>query len=708
MIDWRNPLFATAALLGGLLFDGSATAAELAKPDPCSNEAWGAGTLGSPKVSRGRLASCSDRLRQDPADMHLMAAVARIRISRGLFDDVTQSLVDEAFSSGDPVPMTAEIEALVDSDQRARAEALVRRVAALGSISSIRPYLRWLMEHDRETEGIALLDHLDVATDEGVRFLLDLVKSSKSPGIDQWLRQRLSGFSRDQAQVQEAIAHQFENEGDIERARYWHSLSAANGSAAGEAWVVQDLYDGKDATRLVQALNHLGFDAGIERRGLSEQTRRAITASQALTYLSPTGEPDENTLALLALYNFELHGRISPTGALSGIGRLFVKDTEHGLERGTGFLAGDRCTIVSSAHAFDSVESFGHAKFYLGPNTKEPYPNYAFQADVVPVAIGLVFVSGAIAPVTQTDWFVGHIRPCAGSEFVPLDVAANNKTIPAELAPSLYATGFPGDLDASELTVLKCSAQFVEAVDRQCVLRGMSGGPAFVVDPLSPPAGQVVGINTGFFISGAQRYEDLTPAFAFYLAVNRANSSRALTDGETNEILQNLLKHGFITSLKPSDEELQKGLIGFQDKFGALSHPGGELWHDRYGRYYSLRPDEDVLSLVRTVNGTSGAASSEIAGSWCGEDLRLDIHSSRKGWTVGNGREAPSRVQTITTAGRYVSLEGSVGGTKVAYEFYREPDSLELIHVDASASAPYVPSEINGVIRLTRCAAGTH
>src|SRR5262249_15094190 len=131
-----------------------------------------------------------------------------------------------------------------------------------------------------------------------------------------------------------------------------------------------------------------------------------------------------------------------------------------------------------------------------------------------------------------------------------------------------------------------------------------------------------------------------------------------------------------------------------------------ELWHDRYGRYYSLRADESVLSLVRTVVGRP--ATEGLAGGWCGQDLRLDIRRSSKGWTVGNGRGAPNRIQSIVTAGRYASLEGVANGTRFAYEFYRESGSLALIHVDASTSAPYVPPDTNGIISLARCEADIH
>jgi hypothetical protein len=231
----------------------------------------------------------------------------------------------------------------------------------------------------------------------------------------------------------------------------------------------------------------------------------------------------------------------------------------------------------------------------------------------------------------------------------------------------------------------------------------MSGGPVFLDEPAQSGAGPVAGINTGFHNSGTQHYGDLTPAFAFYVAVKRANSWRESTDAERTEVLRELANLGFLSSPNPTDDALRRALIEFQDKYAALSHPGSELWHDRDCRYYWLQPDAEILELVRTVADHRMRNGSGPTGRWCGPGVRLEIlHSGKGGWTVGNGSEPPLHIQTVVTAGSYVSLEGSAAGSRFAYEFYRESGSLDLIHVNASASPPFVP-DVNGVITLTPC-----
>src|SRR5437879_6254230 len=122
------------ALLCGPFLDAAAKghdAAEQAATDPCSNGAWDTqGAMPSEQAVWRSLAACAARLEQDPADERLVAVVSRIRIKLGLLDAATQALVDQAFSAGDPAPMTTEIEALVTRGQEAKAEPLIRRVAA--------------------------------------------------------------------------------------------------------------------------------------------------------------------------------------------------------------------------------------------------------------------------------------------------------------------------------------------------------------------------------------------------------------------------------------------------------------------------------------------------------------------------------------------------------------------------------------------------
>lgn len=688
---------ATALALAFALFVPGTAVSSRAQPDCLTN------ALGAHPTTQ-LLADCTALMQQNPSDAQLLAAVSEMRIKLGLLDEASQDLVDAAFSAGDPSPMTVEIEALLAGGQVARAEPLMHRVSAIGLIDSMRPYAQWLLENHRENDAVDLLNRLDITREENSVFLLQLIRTSSSPIFVRWWNEKLLHLSSDQSHVQLALAKQLQSQNRSEEARHWYAVATSNGSKEARSWIVRDLYDGSDATNLVLALNRLGFDAGESTAQLNEQTRRAVRDFQTLTNLSPTGDPNEQTLSLLSLYGLELYTRVSPLGSLSGVGRVVVTLPGRGLERGTGFLAGGRCTVAFSAHAFDSVEAMGHARFYLGPESREYYPNYAFQADVTPVAIGLVVRGSSVLPVAKADWFVGRLSPCAGDIYAPLKVMPNNLGL-SDSSSDLYATGFPGSADASRLTVLKCAAEFIETVNQQCALNGMSGGPAFFADPTSGNKIDVAGINTGSWLTNHGSYGNLTPAFAFYLAVERANSAVTLNESEKREILDALIGHGLLSGPGATSDQVRSALIVFQDKYAALVHPGAELWHNRYGRFYSLQPDRDSLSLVRAVADPKAAARPGLAGNWCGQGLHLQIRHSPKGWMIGDGRDPPSRIASFVTAGNYVSLEGASEGSRFAYEFYRQPGSLELLQVDVTAPAPYLPTGLNGVVKLTPCAA---
>jgi len=673
-------------------------------PSACGREAWEteAQTIRASRLADW-IALCTTQLDKTPDNAVLAGTVAEMRVAGGTIDPRTQDLIDQAFSAGDTQPMLREVDALIASQQAARAEPLLRRLAAAGDTEGSRRYAKALFASDREPEGIAILDRLDFQDNAGQQFLVDLVESVQSPVFRAWWRNKAANLPASDATLQASLAKEFLAKRDRTNARYLFSLAAANGSPDGLSWVTHDLYDGSDATNLVTTLNRLGFDAGEPGPKLTERGRRAIAAFQAVTFLAVTYEPDESTLATLSLYSLNQISRVAPSGALSGIGRVTIETKGQGISRGTGFLAGDRCTVVFSAHTFEHVDQLGDAKFHLGPRTPSPYPTYSFDADIEPVAMGLVIVGDDVLPDPKTDWVVGRLMPCADSSYMPLTVLPNDAGLVHQNL-TLYALGYPGGADASQLSVLACNAEFIVAIERQCLMRGMSGGPVLVDAPAQEHAGSVVGINTGVYVSPQQHLENVTPVFALSVPAHRAATAHALQGSERQTALSQLVRLGLLSSKTADDSELRRALIAFQDKYAQFKHPGRELWHDLYGRYYSLQLDEDFRELIDDVAHPGRKQLAALAGQWCGVGVSLVLAHSPSGWRVGTSKGALLPVRSIVTAGSFASLDAGTPDLQYSYEFYREPGAIDLIHVDATATPPGVPEGLNGVITLRRCA----
>src|SRR5579871_2556907 len=404
----------------------------------------------------------------------------------------------------------------------------------------------------------------------------------------------------------------------------WLTTAKAEGPSPAPGPPTKETRAVVDTATLAQALNALGFDAGDGSSGMTDQLRRAISAFQDDSYLPTTGAADEKTAALIARYARALQDHPSPSGALSGIGRISVRLGNGASGRGSGFLAGDRCTVVFSAHTLSSLDTQAQLTYSLGPRTAQSYPAYSFVAEVIPAAMGLALnEEDEIVSRPDVDWMVGRLSPCAPSEYSPLEVSASFPGH-AETIRNVFVTGYPGDADAAHITVLACAFAPGDPVDQNCALRGMSGGPVFEAPPSASAASSVVAINTGFVAAGGERYESFTPAPAFYIAVENAVSDDRLTSSrEKAEVTAALVRLGFLSRGDVAASTLRAALVKFQDAYARIH--AHDLWHDQAARFYSLDLDQNVLALVRNV--THSGAPPVFTGAWCGSDLRLEIRS---------------------------------------------------------------------------------
>jgi hypothetical protein len=668
----------------------------------CSRSWWDANSEATTLEKNAKvLSACESQLEENPSNSDLAGVVAEMRIKQGMLDDETEALVNQAFSAGEPRPMAREVEALGDGGQKARAETLIRKLSAIGEASKLKPYIHWLLQNGYGTAAIELLNQINFRDELNAAFLADLIRSFHSAEFVPWWSQLLTSVQVEPA-MQLALAKQFDSTGDRQAAHDWYSAAAKNGSGEAKTWIAHDLYDGDNASRLVSSLSKLGFDVDPTVSALTDQVRHAISDFQSIGHLPETGAPDQDTLVLLDLFSSELLDRPAPTGLLSGIGRIAAKFPGRGFERGSGFLAGDRCTVIFSAHTFKSIDLLGlrKVKFYLGPTTNENFPSYSYEAVVDPIAMGLAINGEAISPSQNTDWVVGRLSPCAGNNFAPLPIAENDHMF-VDAPREIFSVGYAGNVNASRLTELKCRTLMLLSVEHQCSLRGMSGGPVFSVEPTLSPQAQVVGINSGFRVFDGQRHEEMTPAPAFYLPIKFATSEKVLTASEIAEATDGLVRLKLVAGRDPSGINLLHAIITLQNRYGALRRGG--LWYDVSGRYYSLTLDRDMLMLVRSVLNQLEIRDDHLVGDWCGEAMRLEIRHAPQGWVVRTGRGRDRYEVHMMSAGRYLSLEGMVGGARFAYEFYRDRDGLELLGVDPTVRAPGVPADLNGVIPLTHC-----
>ena len=394
--------------------------------------------------------------------------------------------------------LAASSQVPLDSAEDAIREAIVIYVAR-GDYASAGKLIQHLKEPVLSTQI------------ENGQLLIDLLQGEHSSDIRDAIKTIVGKWGSDHVAIVGPIDYVVaETYKATDRAEYIRWLNVAEGNDYEPASVDlnREFFDYGNYHQLIGALRALGYDDGFKING-DDVDQQALRKNIATFGTAALGSGLGN--AYYTLQNNELVTklrimagsvrRVSP-GQFPGIGRIVRLDS-HAEIQASGFLAYDRCTVVTALHVLEGKLD-DPTSFYLDL----PLPNGIVQRSQIRiVAMGK---ATAIPTSPVNDWLVGKIEPCAPDNTIAtgldeqdrsFDSTDNTFAFELDKAPVTYvAVGFPGGTAETALTVSPCILSqrlgYTLNFANTCYLHGMSGGPVFASKPGSSETRNVVALNT--------------------------------------------------------------------------------------------------------------------------------------------------------------------------------------------------------------------
>lgn len=314
-----------------------------------------------------------------------------------------------------------------------------------------------------------------------------------------------------------------------------------------------------------------------------------------------------------------------PAEKLPGVG---IVTTAH--SQGTGFLAGDRCTVVTAEHMLgDHRVDIGDLVFSI--------PTLNFHSQFTLIANG---ISGPHMTDHDKDWIVGHLETCAPAQSTVYDVQGieqkswlidkdGNAQSSNDQYKFFWAVGFPGGSSIRGITVTKCELDEIANkglyLKDTCLVHGMSGGPIFLADPTSGST-HVIATNT---------------ALDEYYLTENASTSNAVTATQRGV---GTLSSAFDDAVWRASHEAKLAKDEQEAESKALSSTGGEANYGGAIVYIFAHIDSYLKNYIDSYLVDDRVTVSEF----------LDLVNHRNADVEFIGRKWCSSVGTMT----FTAMEG--------------------------------------------------
>jgi hypothetical protein len=605
-----------------------------------------------------RIATCSAAAREARNPLPSNEVELTLRLSISLIDQRTDELMKQLGASNEKNSINSFTvrygRAILGLGKTNEAAVLFKNALDRKLYDAAFPLADTFAKEGRQDELLALVKSFpEIVKATGLlrpeaqamadEMLVHLIQSHNTPELEKAITE-LGARKTDLPEpalghLQYVIARRYDN--DREQRLKWARMAVGNRYEG----VVESFNHGRYGNpyreeQILNDLDLLGFKTKGAIRFSDPDGGAAIREFKSRKYLSEgpgltTWDIEALRLMVRSSTLWQFNVRLAGVGFVRSAGPV-------GTMVSTGWLAGDRCTIVTSAHGLQMN------------NLTEPFPfrfyNETIERRALPMYAGTTPARNAEGKFQEyesgRDWIISRIEPCADSKTEPLQLERVNETEWKPLLAGTVVNGVGVTADAEQLLSTKCPLEHdfgghLETLD--CAMAGMSGGPVLNGEPRDLAVRKVVGIITsGAYLSYNRRSGSSTSEITFAHALKRANEFNALVS--TSPLAG-------ASSAFGSKELRLKRIVEFTKLVGEGRAPP----------YFSLLPGS--VQTAGAASNTQSASARWMEGRWCGSGPVFAVARSDGGWRISYGGSAVPA--TLNETDDFVALQVKQSATSL-------------------------------------------